>query len=245
MAAAGCGEPNVRRLPSRRRDMVRPVVFSIDSMVRFGWEAFKRRAWFFVGASVVMALLYGAIGLVSGTIDGALTHGGDRTTVLGSVVSIGLSILLSMGVTAFYLNVYDHPDQADLTALWHPQNFWSYVGVSILLSVVVGIGFLLLIVPGIILSLMFMFATFIVVDRGLDPFAAMKQSRQITAGYKWQLFLFSLVLMLINLLGALAVVVGLFVSVPVTWLALVHAYRSLAQNAGVRPAGAIAKDASL
>ena len=81
--------------------------------------------------------------------------------------------------------------------------------------------------PGVIVGLMFMFTTFIVIDRGLGPIEAMKESRRITDGHKWTLLGFSLMLVLINLLGMLALVVGLLVTIPVSSLALVQAYRLL------------------
>jgi len=45
------------------------------------------------------------------------------------------------------------------------------------------------------------------------------------------LFLFGLVLIGLNLVGLLALVVGLLVTVPVTWIAVTHAYRTLASQA--------------
>ena len=90
--------------------------------------------------------------------------------------------------------------------------------------------------PGIIFMLMFMFVMFIVIDRGLGPVEAMKESARITRGYKWQLLGFVLVLALINVLGMLALLVGLFVTIPVTSLAFAHAYRALSANAGPPPA---------
>jgi uncharacterized membrane protein len=64
----------------------------------------------------------------------------------------------------------------------------------------------------------------------------MKESKRITYGYKWPLLGFALVLALINLLGLLALVVGLLVSIPVTTLAFVHAYRALSNRAPTAPA---------
>jgi uncharacterized membrane protein len=60
----------------------------------------------------------------------------------------------------------------------------------------------------------------------------------MTQGYKWSLFGLSLLLVLINLLGLLAFIVGIFVSAPVSLLALTHAYRVLGGTAGMRPADA-------
>jgi uncharacterized membrane protein len=93
-------------------------------------------------------------------------------------------------------------------------------------------------VPGIIFALMFMFTTFIVIDRESGPIDAMKESGRITDGHKWKLLGFTLVLVLINLLGLAALVVGLLVSIPVSSLAFVYAYRLLGGKAEPRPVDA-------
>ncbi len=148
-----------------------------------------------------------------------------------------------MGVTAFYLDAHDNPETVTLSSLWHPQPFWNFLGATILTGLAIIVGLVLLIVPGIIFMLMYMFVMFIVIDRGLGPIKAMKESARITRGYKWQLLGFVLVLTLINLAGALALLVGLLVTVPVTSLAFAHAYRALSANAGAPPA--LAADATL
>ena len=215
--------------------------FSIGSAVRFGWETFKRRPWFFVGASVVIGLAYVVVGSVTTGIDVALWGSTDQLAVslsslIGSIVNLVLSTFIAMGVTAFYLAAHDNPDTVELSSLWHPHPFWKFLGASILFGLAIGVGVLLLIVPGIIFALMFLFTTFTVIDRELGPIEAMKESNRITRGYKWPLLGFVIVLWLINLLGVLALGVGLLVSMPVSWLAFTHAYRTLAERAEPNPA---------
>jgi uncharacterized membrane protein len=205
--------------------------FSIGSAIRFGWETFKKRPWFFVGASVVIALIYLAAGLITVAIDVALASAADQATGIGSVVDWILSTLISMGVVAFYLKAHDNTDAVSLSSLWHPRPFWSYLAATIVVVIAIILGLILLIVPGIILALMFMFTTFIVIDRERGPIEAMKESMRITRGHKWPLLGFVLVLVLLNVAGALALVVGLLVSMPVSWLAYAHAYRTLAGRA--------------
>jgi hypothetical protein len=65
-----------------------------------------------------------------------------------------------------------------------------------------------------------------VVEAGLYG-AARATNWRITKGHKVQLFLFGLALIGLNILGLLALVVGIVVSVPATWLAVTHAYRKL------------------
>jgi uncharacterized membrane protein len=209
--------------------------FTVGSAISFGWETFKKRPWFFVGASVVIAIAYIVAGAISGGIDALLGGSAEEPTGVGSVFNYVLGMLISMGVTAFYLAAHDSPDTVELSALWHPQPFWKFLGTSILVTVVVAVGFVLLIVPGIIAMLFFLFSTFIVIDRGLGPIEAMKESMRITEGYRWPLLGFIILLALIMMAGAIALGVGLLVAMPIATRAFMHAYRVLSGKAGSVP----------
>ena len=91
--------------------------FSPVDAIRFGWETFKQRPWFFIGAIVILAVANIAIGIVSGAVD-TLTGGSyEEPTVLGSLVSYLLGVLISMGVTAFFLAAHDNPQGVQFAAL--------------------------------------------------------------------------------------------------------------------------------
>ncbi len=201
--------------------------FTVGSAIRFGWETFKKRPWFFVGTTVVIAIIYIAIGIVSAVVDEIFGGSLDEATIPGQIVSSLLGALLGMGVTAFYLAAHDNSETAELSLLWHPRPFWKFLGTSILASLAIIIGFVLLVVPGIIAMVLFMFSTFIVIDKGLGPIEAMKESMRITAGHRWPLLGLIVVLSLIGMVGALALGVGLLVAIPVATLAFTHAYRVL------------------
>jgi uncharacterized membrane protein len=201
--------------------------FSAKSALKFGWDTFKRRPWFFIG-SVLVVLLAAA---VAHAIISALGGSGDTPSLLGTVAEWGLGTLISMGVVAFYLKANDDPERVTLRDLWHPTPFLKYLLATIIVGIVVALGIVLLIVPGIIFALMFAFTPFIVVDRQLGPIDAMKESKRITYGHKWQLLGLGLLSALIMLLGVLAAGIGIVVSLPVVSLAGAHAYRVLAGEA--------------
>lgn len=92
--------------------------------------------------------------------------------------------------------------------------------------------------PGIIALLFFFFSPFIVIDRDMGPIDAMKASVEITKGNRWQLLGLVVVALLLNIVGILAFVVGLLVTIPITTLAIVHAYRLLGGAAARAPADA-------
>ena len=116
--------------------------FTAGSAIRFGWETFKKRPWFFVGATVVIVLAYGVVGAISNGIDSALGSA-EEPSVIGGLVNLALSAFVGMGVTAFFLAAHDNPETVDLSTLWHPRPFWKFLAASILVGLAIGVGFVL------------------------------------------------------------------------------------------------------
>lgn len=208
-----------------------PISISINGFVRFGWETFKTRGWFFVAATVFYAIItwcasLASLIIISGTFLGVL-FGKEIATLFTFLVSTILNSLIGMGWTAFFLKAHDDVVSATLSNFWHPQKFWSYLAACVLYTFIALVGFLFLIIPGIIALVTFMFAPYIVIDRGFGPIAALKESARITRGNRWRVLALITALGLVLAAGTLALVVGLLVAVPLTALATVHAYRRL------------------
>ncbi|MDO8575999.1 MAG: hypothetical protein Q7R90_01650 [bacterium] len=204
--------------------------FSGGAMIRFGWETFKKRPWFFIGVFLVVSILSSGGQFQTGkNID--YTPATIILLVVVSVAFAAIQILAKMGSIQFVLKAHNNSESTTFGDLWAPHPFWKFVGGSILVGVIVIIGFILLIVPGIIWGLRYMFVPYLVVERKLKPFEALKESARITYGHKWQLLGLLCLIVLINILGALFLLVGLLVSIPVSSLAMVHAYRTLAGQA--------------
>lgn len=148
-------------------------------------------------------------------------------SLAGSLFGYALGSLLAMGSFAFLLKAHDDVAAARLSDFWHPQDFLKYVAVIILFNVIVVIGIILLIIPGIIAALTFMYAPYLVIDKGLGPIEALKESARITKGNKWRLLALSGATVLVMLLGVLVLLVGTIVAMPVVMLATIDAYRKL------------------
>lgn len=200
---------------------------SVRDCLRVGWTGFKARPWIFVGTSLVIF----AASIVADLPRSIVNHiAGNPSWGLGFLaflIGTGISFLISMGKTAFYLQAHDAPQSVEITDLWHPHPYWKFVAVSVLAGAATIIGLVLLIVPGIIIGIALGFSLYIVIEKGSSPFDAMRESAALTKGNRWNLFLLGLALIGINILGFCALFVGLLVSVPVSTLAVVHAYRTL------------------
>jgi uncharacterized membrane protein len=207
--------------------------FTIGSAVRLGWETFKLRPWFFIGASAIIVLAYAALAVVGSSVGVLGTSEGP--SLVATAVGIFVSAPINMGILAFSLAAHANPETVTLSVLWHPEPYWKFVGTSILFWIATGMGIPLLFLPGLVGLVFFMFATFIVIDQELGPFDAMKESMRITEGHRWQLLGLNAAFVLILFAGFLALGVGVFVAIPVIMVATAHVYRVLLHKAGPRP----------
>jgi uncharacterized membrane protein len=112
------------------------------------------------------------------------------------------------------------------------QAFLAYLVMGVLISV----GTLFCIVPGVILTIMWMFVSFVLAETNLDFWPAMEMSAKLTAGYRWELFCLLLACLAVALLGLLACLVGILVAQPVIFTTVALAYRFLQARQAAKPA---------
>lgn len=207
--------------------------FSAQACIRFGWETFKKRPWFLIGAYVLIYVIDWIPSLAADHTQGALS-------IVLNAVSWIVTVFTLLGMTSLMLRAHDEIERVSLNDLWRPEKFSNYLFVTILQALAFIVGSILLIVPGIIFAIMFGFAIYLVVDTNMGPMEAMKESKRITHGHKWELFLLGILSALVVLLGLICLIVGVLAAMPVVSLALVHAYRVLQKQAGdaLKPAAA-------
>ncbi|QSH39233.1 DUF975 family protein [Candidatus Kaiserbacteria bacterium] len=186
-----------------------------------GWESFKERPFFIIGLFLITTI----ISIITGLIADEVSDGVIGATV--NVADFAIQTIIGMGSTLILLRLYDRVE-TDYTDLLEPLHlFWKYLVASILVLLVVAFGLILFIVPGIVAGVALLFASYLIIDRDLGPVEAMKESLRITNGHRWNIVLFLLLALGLNILGALFFGVGLLVTIPVSALAMVHVYRWL------------------
>jgi uncharacterized membrane protein len=184
----------------------------LGEYLKTGWELFKRYPGWYAG----FFLIYIVIQAVSRFIP-----------IIGAVASFAVGPALLMGnfiISAKLLQGHT-PKFSDFFLgfrFFIPLLLTALVG-----GVLAGLGLLLLVIPGVYLLVGYLFASSLVVDRRLDFWAALELSRRTVQPMWFAMFAFLLLLMLINLAGALLLGLGLLVSVPVTACAITAAYADL------------------
>ena len=198
--------------------------FSIKEAIKYGWKSTREHIVFLV--SLVVGIF--ASNARFSYAEELLSSTGNNLIVFTLfVVSLLISFLLGIGLIYITLKIYDENKAAYKDLLEPAPLLWRFIGASAVYTLIVIAGLILFVVPGIIWAIKYKFYKYALIDEKLGVMDSIRKSRDITEGEKWNIFLFGLVLALINILGALALFVGLFVTIPITIMATVYVYRKL------------------
>lgn len=184
-----------------------------------GKTAFKRNYWKSVGAGAVILVLTGATfgsgSSVSGgaeelneSISQAISQSGLTAasffgilfSVLGTalLISIAIGLLLRnpilVGAKRFFLNNTQEPASLkELQFSLKSGNYLNVVAAKFLTNLFIFLWCLLLVVPGIIKSLEYMMVDYILADNpNIGPMEALRESKQMMSGHKWNTFVLGL-----------------------------------------------------
>ena len=167
-----------------------------------GWELVKTDLGNFVLMTVLMLVINGALPLL---LHGALTagfQGACKKKLLGHRF-----------------------DMADLFEGFH--FFGSTLAANVVITILVFLGVLLFIIPGLILAAMYNFTFLFIIDKKYDYKQAMRASAAVVKQDYFGYTIFLIALGLLNLAGVLCLFVGLLVTVPVSMAAITIAYRDV------------------
>ncbi|WP_373495942.1 hypothetical protein [Aquiflexum sp.] len=97
-------------------------------------------------------------------------------------------------------------------------------------QILTAFGLVLFVVPGIYLAVAYSFSVLMAIFGGFDFWTALEESRKLITVRWLKFFLFTLVIVVINVLGLLTFGLGLLVSVPVTFYATYIVFEDLTKE---------------
>ncbi|MFN8208327.1 MAG: hypothetical protein U0T82_13105 [Bacteroidales bacterium] len=90
------------------------------------------------------------------------------------------------------------------------ENYFHIVLANLLTVALIMLGFFACIIPGIILACRLVFVSYLVMDKKLDPIAAIETSWKMTRGHGWTVFFLGFTSLWIGVAGFLLCIVGIF-----------------------------------
>jgi hypothetical protein len=88
-------------------------------------------------------------------------------------------------------------------------------------------GTLLCIIPGLVVAAIFKFTYLFIVDKRMDFWPAMQASHDVVKNDYFGFTMFLILAFLVNVLGFLCCIVGMFVTIPLTFAAITVAYKEI------------------
>lgn len=203
--------------------------FTIGDSFSFGWAKMKHYFRFFFTVLVISTVL----AILGQVVDRFQGDTASNTWLAIELISVGVSIfigaILKIGLIKSELAV---SLEKDPSARFFKPDILLMVKLGLLyivMMVILAISFLLLVIPGLYIAIRLQYAYMAAVDHGYWPFRAISASWKITRGSWWDLLLFKITCIAANILGGLALLVGLFASIPTTRIASAHVYRRLSR----------------
>jgi uncharacterized membrane protein len=210
--------------------VLKPGVFSSYGN---GW----RQLWRYFLELFLILIVTIVLGFITSIFNLAgITAGAAASAVMGIITfAYGLLIMgpVNYGVSFSYLKASrrDKLEIKDMFAAF--KNYWNAVLASLLVGIIVVIGFVLIIVPGIIFSCKLAFTPYLVVDRKMEVIEAIKESWRMTGGHAWKVFLIGLLAIPIFIAGLICLGVGVIISFMWVNAAFASLYHAVSTSGGV------------
>jgi serine/threonine protein kinase/tetratricopeptide (TPR) repeat protein len=196
-----------------------------------GWGLVKQHFWPVFGINALVVILLAFMGSFSLTLSSNWP-----SARIGSVLSLVLSGPLLGGLYLYFLKLI-RGERATVETVFSgfTTRFLQLFLGNIVTTLLIGVGFVCLILPGIYLTTAWLFTLVLIIDQRLDFWPAMELSRKIITKHWWKFFGFAIVLFLMKLTGFMFCVIGLFFAGPIVHAAFLYAYEDIfGANAAAR-----------
>jgi uncharacterized membrane protein len=152
--------------------------------------------------------------------------------VIGQIVSSVINAPLAAGYTFVILAILRGKSFTfnDFFQGLSNKYFLQLFLLSLVGGLLTALGMILLVLPGIYLAVSYLFAIQFAVDWDLEFFQALETSRKFVTKQWLQVFVFMLMLVLLNIAGLIALGIGIFVTAPLSLCIVICVYDDIAGN---------------
>lgn len=196
--------------------------FSISEVCSTSWQKLKPQIWVLAGLFIGMIIISSIISMCSLATGDSLVG-----SLITNLISILFSLCFTLGYTKNIFQTLDGDEPQFSAFAQQAHKVITYFVASFLFSIIVAIGTILLIIPGIYLALRLQFSPAFIVEEDAGIMESLKRSWEITRGQAMPLFLLALAMIGFAILGLIVFGVGIFVAVPLIYMMYGYAFRKL------------------
>ncbi len=191
--------------------------FSITDLFKEAWGLTRKHLNFLIGVGVVSFLINFILNESDRGMSSFFPH------LIGGI----LSIIFMTGMIGIALHVArGNTPNVDQFKTSFDECLNMFVGIF-LVSICVLIGFVLLIIPGIIALTRLSMTFYIIKDQKMSAWSAIEESWRITKGFGWKVFTFSFFCVLIAFISIIPFGLGFIISIPLMYIAQALLYMKI------------------
>jgi uncharacterized membrane protein/DNA-directed RNA polymerase subunit RPC12/RpoP len=198
---------------------VRNVPTEFGSIMNYSWAVWKENLGLLIGAMVVVMIIGGAVSGVSEVFFNIIAKTDLRRLIpvialASMLVQTCVNTFLTVGLMQIILKLARR-QRADFADLFGGgELFLPALGTNLLFTLATSIGFVLCIIPGIIVVLLWWPCVFLVVDRKANVMESFTMAREVTANNIGTIIVVWLAGIGISLVGLAACCVGIVAAAP-------------------------------
>lgn len=207
---------------------------SIDlvRLFKFSFNQFKKYSSFIIGIAVtyyVLAIIPQVYVMIYSPEDPSM-----QTQILSAFLTV-FQLFLGLGFLKIMLLLIDdeYVEVGDLFNNLTP--FLPYFIAYLFYMIAVIVGLFLLILPGIFIAVRFQFYPYFILEGTHSSIAALRKSYYQTEGFTLELLLFGIVVVILNILGALFFGIGIILTYPLTTMATAVIFKHLSTDIDAIP----------
>lgn len=206
------------------------VELKVGEVLDFAWDRLKEHFWKLVGISVVAffpQIIFEMLKKSMGPI-----------AILFVVILLIFSFVVNLGQIRIALKLVQRNNFKFKEAFpTEPESIINFIGVLCVTGLFICIGLILFVIPGIYFAYKYLYASYFVIDQKMSIGQALEASAKLTHGYKWQLMKFTMMYLLIILVGVMAFGIGLCVAIPMVWISKAYIFEKLRTASNERVEG--------
>ena len=214
-------------------ESISPGRLAIDDVFSTAWSMFKDHLGLAMGGVWIHGIVLGIISTPTSFAQSLLQENPPEelagvlvaVVIGGNILSLLLGAYMNGGLMLFLLKLA-RGERAEIADIFRGGRYFGRMLLcTICFGIMVGLGCLACVIPGVIFALMYGVYQWVLVDR--DPSGltdALSQSKQVTDGHKLQLLVIGFAVGCINIVGVLACCVGYIFTVPFSNLIMAVAY---------------------
>ena len=186
---------------------------TVSGSYGYGWQQMWKHFLYLFLITVIVTFARIPVSIIQESVT-VSTAGMVLLQILAAAYLLLFIPVISYGSNLLYLRGMRN-DKIEVQEIFSgfKKNYLNIILANLLTFAIVGLGFVFLIVPGIILACRLSFVSLLVMDKNMEPVAAVEKSWEMTKGYGWTVFGIGMMAIPVFIGGILFFVVGIIFAI--------------------------------